>query len=114
MDELDLAVLNIGLDDGYVQENESLTQDQPPPCSLKPPQESPERDSPYSCQHLYDKDDADIEGHEELPTKKRRRNNKNKRKQPRRLPVDELVLVYEREGGLNLQGDCGEYPCHSQ
>lgn len=109
MDELDLAVLNIGLDDGYVQDDEPLTGEQ----SLqtpKPRREIPERDVLDSYQRPSHDDDGSIEAHKERVRKKKGRNGKKKKKQPRRLPIDELVLGYERVGDLNLECDSGKYP----
>jgi hypothetical protein len=108
LEELDLAVLNIGLDGGHEQAGELLGRNQPLPCSLSSAQEPSKRFSPEPCRDLYGAD-ADGEGPEEVVKKRQPRSGNKSRKRLRRLLVDELLLVSERVGDLSLQGYNGEY-----
>lgn len=108
LDELDLAVLNIGLDDGYVQDDGPLTGD----LALQTPKtrrEIPDRDELNLYRRPSYEDDGSIQGHEERVRKKKGRRGRKKKKHPRRLPVDELVLGYERVGSLDLGCESGKY-----
>ena len=109
LDELDLAVLNIGLEDNSVLLERSATQDLQFSCNLKPLLETPERNPLESYQRLCETDDTSKDGNKELGKKNRRRRGKSGKKQPRRLPVDELVLAYERVAELNPPNDSGNY-----
>ena len=108
LDEIDLAVLNIGLDDEYDQPDGPLTQDQPLFYSTKLPLESPKRDTLDSYQRLRENDNTGNEACENLGKKQRGRKSRTRKKQPRRLPVDELVLTYERVAELHPPEDIGE------
>jgi hypothetical protein len=109
LEELDMAVLNIGPDGGHEQAGELLGRNQPLSCSPSSAQEPSKRYPPESCQDLYGGDDADGEGQEEVLKKKQPRIGNKSKKRLRRLPVDELLLVSERVGDLSLQGFNGEY-----
>ena len=109
LEELDLAVLNIGLDGGHEQSSELLGRNQPLLCSLSSAQEPSKRFSPEPCQDLCGGADADGKGPEEVVKKRQPRSGNKSRKRLRRLPVDELLLVSERVGDLSLQGYNGEY-----
>ena len=61
-----------------------------------------------SCQQLRKIDDGGRDRSEEVGKLKRGPKGKGRKKQPRRLPVDELVLSYERVAELNPPIDDGE------
>lgn len=72
--------------------------------------QTPKRDPLPPCQRLRDDDDDDAGSVacEEMVKKKRGRKGRARKKQPRRLPVDELVLGPERVEALSLSNDDGK------
>lgn len=102
LDELNLASLTIGLEDSCSPRERPVTLDQRPSCNLKSLLETPDRDTLKSYERLCEASNTDNEGNEELGKKRRQRNGKTRKKQPRRLSVDKLVLACERTAELNL------------
>jgi hypothetical protein len=111
LDQLDLAVLNIGLDDDDedVKLDNPTERDQLLTRRIEYPFETPQQDPLDQYQGLRDQDKSISQAPEDLGKKKRARNTKTKRKQPRRLPVDELVLTSERVAELAPPEDSGEF-----
>jgi hypothetical protein len=111
LDQLDLAVLNIGLDDDDdddVELDNPVKRDRLLSHRTDCPLETPKQDPLDKYQGLRDQDKSISQAPEDLGKKKRARNTKTKRNQPRRLPVDELVLTAERVAELAPPEDSGE------
>jgi hypothetical protein len=110
LDHLDLAVLNIGLDDDDddVELDNPVKRDQLLPRPMECPFETPQQDLLDKCQGLRDQDKSISQAPEDLGKKKKAWNTKTKRKLPRRLPVDELVLTAEKVAELAPPEDSGE------
>ena len=109
MDELDLASLTIGHEDNCSPREGPVTLDQRPLCKLKSLLETPDRDTLKPYERLCEASNTDNEGNEVLGKKRRQRNGKTRKKQPRRLSVDKLVLACERTAELNLPSGNGVY-----
>lgn len=95
-DELDLAILNMGLDDGDAEVDCSIKRDQLLPCGIKFPFKTLQQDLLDPYQQLGYTKPSNSQAHEILAQPKRAWNSKKQRKQLRRLPVDELVLTSEK------------------
>lgn len=95
-DELDLAILNMGLDDGDVEVDCSIKRHQLLPCGIKFPFKTLQQDLLDPHRQLGYTKPSNSQAHEILAQPKWAWNSKKQKKQPRRLPADELVLTSER------------------
>lgn len=110
--QLDLAILNIGLDDDDdddVELDNPVKRDQLLPRRMGCTCETPQQDPLDKYQGLRDQDKSISQAPDDLGKKKKARNTKTKRNQSRRLPVDELVLTAERVAELAPPEDSGEF-----